>query len=181
MDPHCLNITISLYRQERERGPEYLIHTYSLVEGSRGRISFLTKAAAVLGGMEQAGERLRFPCGAAHQSAAKRIFLEVCKMGSDTDVAPKPLSTPDKKSGGIATAESLGGGEYRVSAGAAIHGLKKLAEMEGEEDRVRFGCGQAHDAAIGLLLPRALNVRAVLREEEAAASRGLLVAPSAQK
>jgi hypothetical protein len=131
--------------------------------------------------MEQIGDRLRFPCGAAHQAAAKRIFLEASKLPSDAAVGPKPLSTPDKKSGGVVTVESLGGGEYRVPAGAAINGLKKLAEMEGADDRVKFACGYAHDAAIGLLLPRALNVRAVLREEEAAASRGLLVAPSAQK
>jgi hypothetical protein len=44
-----------------------------------------------------------------------------------------------------------------------------------------FPCGHSHDALIGLLLPRALNVRAVLREEEAAVGRGNLVAPSQQK
>jgi hypothetical protein len=63
-------------------------------------------------------------------------------------------------------------------------GLKKLAEIEfvaGEPHRVKFACGWPHDALIGVLLPRALNVRAVIREEEMAASRGMLVAPSAQK
>ena len=67
---------------------------------------------------------------------------------------------------------------------AITGGLKKLAEIEfvdGEPHRVKFACGSPHDALIGLLLPRALNVRAVLREEEMAASRGTLVAPSAQK
>ena len=34
---------------------------------------------------------------------------------------------------------------------------------------------------VALLLPRALNVRAILREEEDAGSRGMLVAPSQQK
>ena len=46
---------------------------------------------------------------------------------------------------------------------------------------MQFVCAWPHDALMGLLLPRALNVRAVLREEEMAASRGTLVAPSAQK
>jgi len=48
-------------------------------------------------------------------------------------------------------------------------------------DSVTFSCGQAHDALVGLLLVRALNVRAVLREQEMTASRGVLSAPSAQK
>jgi len=46
---------------------------------------------------------------------------------------------------------------------------------------VVFPCGRPHDELMGLLLPRALNARAALREEEMAASRGMLVAPSAQK
>ena len=61
------------------------------------------------------------------------------------------------------------------------NGLRKLAEMEDRGDILAFSCGQSHDPLIGLLLPRALNVRATLREEEAAATRGVLVAPSAQK
>jgi hypothetical protein len=46
---------------------------------------------------------------------------------------------------------------------------------------VAFGCKQTHDSLVGLLLVRALNVRAVLREQEMTASRGVLSAPSAQK
>jgi hypothetical protein len=34
---------------------------------------------------------------------------------------------------------------------------------------------------VGLLLPRVLNVRAILREEETTATRGMLLAPSQQK
>ena len=34
------------------------------------------------------------------------------------------------------------------------------------EDKVRFACGHAHDAMIGLLLGRALNVHAAIREQE---------------
>ena len=66
----------------------------------------------------------------------------------------------------------------------ATAGLKKLAEtapVEGAQDQVAFSCGHPHDALVALLLPRALNVRAILREEESAGARGMLVAPSQQK
>ena len=43
-----------------------------------------------------------------------------------------------------------------------------------------FACGHDHDELVGLLLGRALNVRAAMREAEAAAARGVLAAPSAQ-
>jgi hypothetical protein len=45
---------------------------------------------------------------------------------------------------------------------------------------VAFPCGAEHDALIGLLLVRAQNLRAVLREEEMQSTRGVLSAPSAQ-
>lgn len=59
--------------------------------------------------------------------------------------------------------------------------LAELAVLEGESTQVEFPCKASHDALIGLLLPRALNVRAILREEESAGGRGLLAAPSQQK
>jgi hypothetical protein len=40
-----------------------------------------------------------------------------------------------------------------------------------------FACGHDHDALVGMLLPRAVNVRDTLREEEQIAARGLLTAP----
>ena len=46
---------------------------------------------------------------------------------------------------------------------------------------VAFPCGLTHDALVGLLLPRALNVRAALREEETKATRGVLVSPGARE
>ena len=64
------------------------------------------------------------------------------------------------------------------------NGLRKLGEMTAvpdHPDQLAFPCGQSHDELVGLLLPRALNVRAILREEEEASTRGLLVAPSQQK
>ncbi|HCQ02539.1 MAG TPA: hypothetical protein DIT99_18460, partial [Candidatus Latescibacteria bacterium] len=61
-------------------------------------------------------------------------------------------------------------------------GLIKLAQLEDQSvDTVAFDCKYAHDAMLGLLLVRAPNVRAVLREQEATASRGVLAAPSQQE
>ena len=48
-------------------------------------------------------------------------------------------------------------------------------------DQVRFPCGSDHHELIGLLMVRALNVRGALREQEAAAARGVLSAPSQQR
>jgi hypothetical protein len=195
MDPQFRDITIGLYQPPvNGSAPEYLIHSYSGFEGARQRLDYLLHAMQVYGGLKLIGGRLRFPCGAGHQLAIRRVFLEACKLATGVPVEPKPLSVMDKKLGRAVTVTSLEPGVYEVSVEgpqdgssrleAITGGLRKLAEIEFVADqphRVRFACGQPHDALIGLLLPRALNVRAILREEEAASSRGMLVAPSAQK
>ena len=101
----------------------------------------------------------------------------------------------DKKSNRTITVNSQGNGVYVLAADgveldkasrieAVANGLIKLGQMQAGatgNDSVAFTCGQAHDVLVGLLLVRALNVRAVLREQEMTASRGVLSAPSAQK
>jgi hypothetical protein len=195
MDPHFRDITIGLYERYRDGVPEYLVHSYSGFEGVRQRLDFLVQAMATLGALDLSGGWLRFPCGARHQLAIRRVFLEACKIPTGAAVEPKPLTVLDKKLDRTITVTSSQPGLYEVSADAPQEksaarvdaitgGLKKLAEIEfvdGQPHRVKFACEQPHDALIGLLLPRALNVRAVLREEEMAASRGTLAAPSAQK
>jgi len=195
MDPNFQNITIGLYRQDLGSRPEYLVHSYSQLEGTSSRIESIRRSMAILGQLVLDGELLHFACDSAHQAAIRRTFLEIVKLPSDAASAPKPLTVLDKKSGRNITATSLGGGRYQVTAegpddGKAaridgiVGGLVKLAEVktvEGTPGEVAFACGSPHDALIGLLLPRALNVRAILREEESAGSRGLLVAPSQQK
>ncbi len=195
MDPHFHDITIGLYQQQRGGAPQYLIHSYSGLEGTRARLDFLTRAMAVLGDLTAEGGWLRFPCGVGHQLAVRRVFLEACKMAPAAALSPRPLTVLDKKLDRTITVTSLQPGLYEVStdgpqdkSAARVEsitgGLKKLAEIEfvaGEPHRVQFACGSPHDALIGLLLPRALNVRAVLREDEMAASRGTLAPPSAQK
>lgn len=195
MDPHFRNITIALYEHERDGAPQYIVHSYSRLEGAQSRVDFVASALAVLAGLETAEGRLRFACGALHDAAIRRAFLEACKLPPGAVLSPRPLAVLDKKLDRTVTASGLGPGLYELSADgppeawvsrveSIAAGLLKLAQLEslpGEPRRVRFSCGRTHDALIGLLLPRALNVRAFLREEEMAASRGVLAAPSARK
>src|SRR6516164_1801 len=133
-------------------------------------------------GWSRWGKRLRFACGNDHRLACRRVFLEACKLASGTELAARPLSVEDRKSGRTVRAVGLGGGAYRLEAdgegeatrarleATIANGLVKLAEMgrgPGGAVEVAFACGRAHDAIVGLLLPRALNVRAALREQEA--------------
>ncbi len=194
MDPHFHEITIGLYRQERDGGPVYRVHTYSGRTGSDERIAFVADAMTVLGGMERAPDGLlRFPCGEPHELACRRIFLEACKLASGSEVVARPLTILDRKSGLNMTVSGLGEGAYRVGAegegkdGArripvVAGGLVKLGEMQSRSlDTVAFSCGYDHDAAVGLLLVRAPNVRAAVREQDTAGSRGVLAAPSQQR
>jgi hypothetical protein len=186
MDPHCGNITIGLYRQQTR----FLVHTYSSREGAPARIRFVIQAMAALGGMECRDGLLAYPCGEVHQAAARRLFLEACKLPGDHAPAVRPMSIVDKKSGHEIVLQPLGRGAYRVTGTDAaradniVNGFRKLAEVApgpAGSAEFRFPCETPHDALVGLLLPRALNVRQVMREEEAAVSKGMLVAPSAQK
>ena len=195
MDKHCDEISVGLYEHPAPDGvAEYLVHCYSQKDGVAARLQFITRAMKIMGDMEQTAEgRLRFACSNGHRRACQRLFLEAGKFATGEALEPRSLSIYDKKSGIDIIVESGGSGGYGVTAvsnddgrekrlKAIAGGLRKLAEMEeGDADnQAFFACGQAHDTLIGLLLPRALNVRAVLREEDAAASRGVLAAPSAQ-
>lgn len=197
MDPHFHDISLSLYQRAGTGGAcGFLPHSYSGREGVEARLAFVARAMTALGGMEPApGQpgRLAFPCGAEHRAAAKRLFLEACKRAPGSAPAAQPMRIHDRKNDLAIAAAGLGDGRYRIAAegGGAkaarradgvARGLVRLAEMEpGEASEARFSCGHAHDALIGLLLGRALNVRAAMREAEAGAARGVLAAPSAQQ
>lgn len=202
IDPHFHDITIGLYRQQIADAttgtdtPAFLVHTYSQMTGATERIEAVAQAMQILGGMlKTADGLLYFPCKHTHEAACRRVFLEACKLTSNTHAEPRPLNILDRKSQLTITVDSTGSGIYRVSTngegrGAARRisaiaaGLMKLGEMEDIEtdnkDTVGFACGHSHDALVGLLLIRAPNVRVVLREEELGASRGVLSAPSQQ-
>ncbi len=196
MDTHFRDVSLGFYRQSGEDLTKYLIHSYSAVEGIEGRVASVRKAATILGGMEcDADRRLHFPCPSEHEAGAKRVFLEACKIGTAESAQARPLEIHDKKAGCRITVSSLGSGAYEVSAESdeekahrrvdlIARGLSRLGEMELNADilgRVSFSCGHAHDSLVGLLLVRAPNVRAALREQEAALARGVLAAPSQQK
>jgi hypothetical protein len=198
MDPHFHAVSIALYRRLGAREPSYLVHSYSKRAGVGPRLRAVARAMTALGGLEAlpgAPLELRFACGAEHALACRRVFLEACKLPPDQPAEPRPLTILDKKSGRTIRVVGVGAGAYRLTAdgddadqasriAAVANGLIKLGEMRrggAGSDRVAFDCGQAHDALVGLLLVRALNVRAVLREEEMAAARGVLAAPSAQQ
>ena len=200
MDPHFHDISISLYRSTGEGGASgFLAHSYSTREGAAERLGFVIRAMAVMGGMGPApgqSDRLAFACGAAHKAAVKRLFLEACKRATGAEVAAQPMRVYDKKNDLTIDATAVGDGRYRIAAAGSegndkaaqrvdgvTRGLIKLAELEpgAEPGEVRFPCGFSHDELVGLLIGRALNVRAAMREAEAAAARGILAAPSAQQ
>ena len=194
MDVHFHDITVALYRQLRNEGPAFLVHTYSHLEGADERIASIVNGMQILGGMDLTSDgRLQFSCNQSHERACKRVFLEACKLESNESIEPRPLNVLDKKSGLNINISSAGSGIYDVGAdgnakskekriSAIAGGLIKLGQMVDERtDRVSFACGQSHDALVGLLLVRAPNVRAIMREEEMTSSRGVLTAPSQQE
>lgn len=198
MDQHFHDISIALYEQEGDGGlPRFLVQTYSQRDGSSTRAEFIVEAMATLGGVETSadasGPVVAFPCGARHFAAVRRLFLESCKIPSDQTPVAKPLKTFDKKADAEVSVVGEGGGQYRITAEesdekverrvrAIAAGLVKLGEMEVIDDSsMRFGCGHDHDLLVGLLLPRAINVRQAMREQEQSASRGVLAAPSQQE
>lgn len=195
MDPHFHDISIAVYRTDGGDGATYLLHSYSKREGAGDRLAFLAGMMRATGGMVAAAGNplaLRFACGHAHETALKRLFVESCKVETGSAAGPRELQVFDKKNDLTIRADALGGGRYRCSGdrdgareqrrvAAIAAGLGKLAELDVDGDEARFPCGADHHELIGLLLTRALNVRGALREQEAAASRGVLSAPSQQR
>jgi len=195
MDPHFHDISIAVYRTDGGDGTTYLLHSYSKREGTGDRLASLAGVMRATGGMVAARGNplaLRFACGHAHETALKRLFVESCKVAPGTEPARRELSVLDKKNDLTISVEGLGDGCYRCSGdrdgareqrrvAAVAAGLGKLAELDVDGDQVRFPCGSNHHELIGLLMVRALNVRGALREQEAAAARGVLSAPSQQR
>ena len=193
MDTHCQDITLGLYEQTADDGARFLVHSYSSREGAAERTRFVARAMAVMGGMEIDRDHdtmLRFPCGRPHRVACRRIFLESAKFATGASLEARPLEIFDKRKKKTIYVTSLGEGEYLTRtagevglqdrrAAVAVLGLVKLGDMEAvpdTSDRVRFRCDTSHDAAVGMLLTRALEVRAALREIENRAARGVLAA-----
>lgn len=197
MDRHMEDISVGLYVRDGEAGPVATVHSFSGRSGVPRRLEYIARALSELGGLERLDDpvTVAFPCGTWHATAARRLFLEACKHDPSTPLEPKPLEAPDSRTEQTIVIEPLGDGAYEVHARgvtedapsrapAIARAMAKLAELEqdeGERPIVRFPCGYDHDQLIGLLLVRAQNLRAVLREEESKAGRGVLAAPSAQE
>jgi hypothetical protein len=195
MDSRFHDISIALYRQEQDGRPVLVVHSYSGLDGVSERVDFVGHAMTVLGGVVGNGQQIRFPCGDTHEFAARRLFIEACKLDPSVDVTARPLTVFDKKSNAEVTVASLGEGVYRLTGdgydeksvkrrlaiGAGLVKLGQMGWVEGDQERFAFRCGHSHDRLVGLLLTRALNARGVEREEQMAAARGQLLAPSAQK
>jgi hypothetical protein len=192
MDRHAEDITLALYAMVDR--PSAVVHSYSSRPFVPERLAWLAQAMRTLGGLVGEDRSVAFSCGAWHELAARRIFLEACKLDPTTEVDARPLDVHDGRTDQAVHVEGLGAGIYQVSAVAAdpsatsrapaiAAGLAKLGGMaidDVDPTTVRFVCGAPHDEVVGVLLPRAINVRAALREIEAAATKGILVAPSAQ-
>jgi hypothetical protein len=193
MDRYCADITVALYLMAG--GTSAVVHSYSGWPEVPGRLDWLAATMRRLGGMNGSGRTVGYACGAWHERAARRTFLEACKVDPRRPLPMPPLTVDDPRTNQIFTVASRGGGRYTVSAVAAdpaatsrapavAAGLAKLADLEPDPDDevgVRFTCGAPHDELVALLLPRAINVRAALREQELAAGQGLLLAPGTQE
>jgi hypothetical protein len=197
MDPGCDGISVGLYRKETAGGPVGVVHSYSSRAGTDLRVAFITNALAVLGGLEvvwaDMDRAVRLRCGDWHNAAMKRLFLDCFRVDPAAPLAPKPLEAADTRSSQVITVVPLGGGRYRVDSTGASEGeasraeaiaraLARLVELDAvDEVTVSFACGSDHHELMGLMLVRAQNLRASLREEELTAARGVLTAPSAQE
>jgi hypothetical protein len=199
MDKYYHDISIALHVREGDAGHLFTLHTYSRLPGAEDRVKAVAAFMVALGGMEWGtGGVVRFPCGELHERAVKRIFNEVVMLDPASPLAPRPLSVREARTGLTISVDGEQGGDgrwvYAVSAqgppeglarrvATVAGGLLKLGDLQpvaGTQDRVTFPCGSDHRALVGLLLPRALNVRAVIAAEEAEQKRGVLLAPSAQ-
>lgn len=198
LDPHFYDISIALHRSTADGRPAYQVNSYSSRPGVEERLQRLAALMVDVGGLIASSSdplTLTFPCGSDHEQAARRVFIEACKIDPTGAAEERPLNVYDKKVDRTIKAIPLGLGAYHVSAEAPDNriarrvatvaaGLVKLASMDavGETvDQIRFTCEQDHHMVVALLLVRALNARGVLREMEIATARGMLSAPSQQK
>ena len=191
-DKYFRDISIALYAQLNENGWNFLVRSFATYDGVRSRIDFIIGAMQILGGMQSTGEhRLRFPCGNQHLVAVRRLFLRACKEVPGEAIQKIPLVLWDKKSEMTITATPKGAGTYLLvtdgDSGRRLMALRnamnKLADLEVDEsisEQFCFSCGHDHHDLVGMLLQSAPNVRAVMREFEMNAAKGVLLAPGSQ-
>ena len=197
MDSQFHDITIGLYEVSSTRPTEFVVHSYSGQPGTSQRVSFISSAMRTLGGMVSGTDDpnyLMFECGLPHRAACRRLFLECCKIPNADALEERSSKSIDKKTGSTIAVVSGGDGLFEITSndkGEEIdrrlsmiaQGFIKLAELEqlgNSATQVRFPCGLPHDSIMKLLLVRAMNARAAMREQELKSKQGVLLAPSAQ-
>lgn len=197
-DRRCHNISIGLYERDVAGTPWLCAHTYAAVDGADQRVAFITDTLRVMMGLDDVADGpgwLTCPCGTSHLRAIKRGFLDLCKLETGAPLEPMPLTMHDKKAECDLSVVGKGGGVYEIQAAAdtpaaqrrvkaLARGFLKVCEMqsvEGSDTQVAFACKTNHDALMGLLFFRAMNVRSMMAEEEMAATRGVLSTPSQQE
>ena len=197
MDVHCEDISLGLYQRVVDTVPQFTVHTYSSISMASQRLGFVTRALKTMAGLIEVpgcSEWLRFPCNTLHLRAIKRVFLDLCKLESGAFLEAQPLTAFDKKANCNLSVKSLHNGKYQVHAEkdddqamrraqALARGFSKLCEadlIDDVDNGFIFPCKTDHNDLIGMLMYRAQNVRASMREEESATARGVLSAPSQQ-
>ncbi|MBL6951715.1 MAG: hypothetical protein ISR50_03720 [Alphaproteobacteria bacterium] len=198
-DKYFRDVSIGLYAREESGNWAFRVRSFAKYEGLQARIDFILNGMQTLGGMQrtEGQDSVRFPCGNQHLIAVRRLFLQACKEKPEAAPDTPVLSMWDKKSELTVKAVNLGQGTYALSTvdagedepnlrrlGALRNAMVKLADAQADEvagERFCFTCGQDHDPLVGLLLQAAPNVRAVMREFEMNAARGVLLAPGSQE
>ena len=196
-DKYCHDISIGLYRKIVDSQPRYLVHTYSSHADAEDRVAFIRRGLVELVGLIEVADGrpwLKFPCDQEHLRGLKRAFRDICRLQPQETLRPRSLTVFDKKADGELVVESIGRGVYRIRssvdtdagvkrAQAVARGYVKLCEMQPADestDSIQFACHTNHDELMGMLIVRAQNVRAALKDEESAAGRGVLAPPSQQ-
>ena len=197
IDAHFHEISLALYYRVIDGDHQVTVHSYSQIEGTADRMQFILQALVNIVGLVPVPNDenwLHFECGSFHKKAVQRCFLDLCKNPSDAELSVKPLQAFDKKAKCDLVVNKLGDGRYQMSAAeetdtgakrakALSVGYEKVCQMQLDEENcmVAFPCNCDHDAMMGMMLFRAQNVRAAMREEADAASRGVLAPPSQQE
>src|SRR5271156_4100185 len=88
MDSRFEDISVALYVRA-DGHPVGTVHSYSSRPGTAERVATIATIVCGLGGLEPVGDaRVRFPCGAWHGAAAKRLFIEACRHDPSTPAVP---------------------------------------------------------------------------------------------
>ena len=192
MDEIFHDISLGLYQQERAGRAAYLAHSYSSIAGAQERVDFVKRAMTTLGGLEEIeGGLVGYSCDNGHPKASRRLFLEAAKLEEGVDaLVTHPLTTHDRKSDRNVELISAENGKYRLEIDGEddakkekrrkqlLKALVKIGALEVEGSVLALPCGNSHDALMGLLLRKAVSMRASMADDE---SRGFLAAPSQQK